>query len=108
MEELIELLKDGKSRSLEMLADELNQPVENIKRSIEFLEKMGIIKKVDMNINTGGCNSCSGCSVKSKGAGTNENGSKDSQSKPQAACQGCMPEGGFQNMGTIWEVSERK
>ena len=108
MEELIELLKDGKSRSLEMLAAELNQPVENVKRSIEFLEKMGVITRINMNIAACGCSGCSGCSLKNEWEGTEENSSKDSQSKPQAACHGCMPEGGFQNMGTIWEVNERK
>ena len=65
MEELIGLLKDGRSRTLEMLAIELDTSVEKVERDIEFL---------------------SGCGTGGK------------------ACAGCMPEGGFQHMGVMWEV----
>ena len=47
MEELIELLRDGKSRTVEMMAIALNTTVEKIRRDIEFLEHTGVIKKVD-------------------------------------------------------------
>ncbi len=89
MEELIGLLKDGRSRTLEMLAMELHTSVEKVERDIEFLEHSGMIKRIRF---TGAQNTslpCEGCS----GCGT---GGK--------ACAGCMPEGGFKNMGVMWEV----
>jgi len=89
MEELIELLKDGKSRTLEMLATELNTSVESVKRDIDFLERAGIIKRIVFSGTHSAGASCNGCT----GCGT---GSK--------TCAGCMPEGGFQNMGVMWEV----
>jgi DNA-binding Lrp family transcriptional regulator len=46
MDELIELLKDGKSRTPEMLAEELNTSVEKVKRDIDFLEHAGVIKRI--------------------------------------------------------------
>ena len=88
MEKLIELLKDGRSRSMEMLAAELGMSMEQVKRDIEFLENMGIIKRIDLGSAGASCTGCSGCSG------------------PGAACHGCVPEGGFQNMGTMWEVVE--
>ncbi|MCR5797806.1 MAG: DeoR family transcriptional regulator [Eubacterium sp.] len=89
MEELIELLRDGKSRTVEMMAIELNTTVEKIRRDIEFLEHTGVIKKVDFQTACGGGSSCDGCTS----CGT---GSK--------SCQSCMPKEGFQNMGTMWEI----
>lgn len=91
MEELLSLLKDGHSRSVEMLAAELNTTTDDILRRMDFLEHAGLIRRV---LNTGkgcsaaGCSSCSGCS----GA----NGT--------AACSSCLPEGGFKHMGEMWEV----
>lgn len=101
MEELLNLLSDGRSRTLEMLADELNTTNEDILRRIEFLERSGIIRRVassypkSESLRTAGknkspCASCSGCSHKGNC------GSK--------ACNTCMPEGGFKNMGIMWEV----
>ena len=46
MEELIRLLKDGRSRTLEMLAMDLGTSVEKVKRDIEFLENMGTMWEV--------------------------------------------------------------
>ena len=66
-----------------MLAEELGLSVAQVGGYIQFLERVGAIKRVEMNTCGG---SCSGCS------------SGDSQ------CKGCTPEGGFQNMGTMWEV----
>ncbi len=87
MEKLIELLKDGRSRSIEMLATELGTSVEIVNREIEFLEMAGVIKRIDMSARGCGGGSCSGCDSKEKG------------------CASCMPEGGFRNMGVMWEIS---
>ena len=87
MEKLLELLRDGKSRSLEMIAMELDMTLAQVKRDIEFLERSGLIRKVDFSA---GGSSCSGCTSCSSGG--------------EATCHGCMPEGGFQNMGSMWEV----
>ena len=92
MVELLNLLRDGHSRSIEMLAAELNTSTDDINRSIEFLERAGLIRRV-LNIKNDcshGCNGghCSGCKA-------------HSGSTP---CKGCLPEGGFKNMGEMWEV----
>ena len=80
MEELLELLKDGKTRTLEQLCEELDLSVSDLNRSLEFLEMNGFIRRVEK----GSC--CGHCSSHEK------------------SCSGCMPEGGFKNMGTMWEV----
>lgn len=82
MNELLKLLKDGHARSLEMLAMELDTTVEDVKRRIEYLERMNIIRRISLN--SAACGSCGGCE-----------GGK---------CAGCMPEEGFRNMGEMWEV----
>lgn len=85
----MELLRDGRSRTLEMLAVELHEPVEIVKRDIEFLERAHMIRRIEFTgaKNAGcGCDGCSGCGTGNK------------------TCAGCMPEGGFQNMGVMWEV----
>ena len=95
MEELLNLLRDGHSRSIEMLAAELNTTTDDIVRRIELLERAGIIRRV-LNIkndcskgcNTFNCSSCPGCKAH---GGT-------------SPCKGCLPEGGFKNMGEMWEV----
>jgi len=84
MQELIELLKDGRSRSIGMIARELDMSVEQVQRDIEYLERNGIIKRIEFSM----CGSCSGCSP---GEG-------------KKTCPGCMPEGGFNNMGVMWEI----
>ena len=89
MEELIGLLTDGRSRSIEMLAMELNTSVEKVRRDIDFLERSGVIKRVAFSGSCGSVHSCNGCS----GCGTGNQ-----------ACAACMPEGGFKNMGVMWEV----
>ena len=90
MEELLNLLRDGHSRSIEMLAAELNTSTEDVIRRIEFLERAGIIRRV-LNIK----NDCSGGCPGGHSCGTCP-GCK--------AHAGCMPEGGFKNMGEMWEV----
>ena len=89
MEKLLELLRDGKSRTVEMLALELDTGVEEIKRNIDFLEQTGMIKRVVFSSGNAG-HSCDGCT----GCGTGK-----------SACAGCMPPEGFENMGVMWEVT---
>lgn len=84
MQELLELLKDGRSRSVKMIAAELGKPVEIVERDIEFLEKTGVIRRIDFSV----CGSCNGCS----------------SGEEKKTCPGCMPEGGFKNMGSMWEI----
>ncbi len=89
MNELLALLKDGKSRTPEMLAQELHTTVENVSRDIDFLERAGLIRRIsfsDPHNLSPSCNGCSGCGTGKKN------------------CAGCMPDGGFQNMGCMWEV----
>lgn len=84
MQELLTLLKDGKSRSMAMIAAELNMSEAQVQRDIEFLERSGVIRRIEFSM----CGSCSGCS---------------SGDGPKT-CPGCMPEGGFRNMGVMWEI----
>ena len=88
MEELLELLKDGHARTLELLASELGTDTDDIKRKLEYLENMGIIRKVCL----------SPC-----GAGKCAEGAMHSGAAP---CKGCLPENGFKNMGEMWEVDK--
>lgn len=109
MEKLLNLLKDGRSRTVEMLASELQTTTADVERQIDFLERSGIIRRVatsfpkDETLLTAGknpvaipascnghCSSCSGCSFGKAGG--------------KSACSSCMPEGGFKNMGSMWEV----
>ena len=89
MEKLLELLKDGHARTTLMLAMELNTTVEDIRRQLEYLEHIGAIRSVSFS--QGGCAGCTGC-VTSAHPGS------------AAACKGCLPQEGFQNMGELWEV----
>ena len=86
MEELLELLKDGHARTLELLASELKTDTDDIKRKIEYLEKIGAVRRISLL--SCGAGKCSGCAMSS---GT-------------APCKGCLPDGGFKNMGEMWEV----
>ena len=86
MQKLIQILQDGRSRSVEMLAEELGISTDRVKRDLEYLEHMGVIKRTGYGAAQGNdCNNCSGCADGSK-------------------CKSCAPEGGFKNMGTTWEV----
>ena len=104
MEELLKLLTDGRSRTIEMLAGELHTTTDNILRKIDFLERSKIIRRVATSypesetlltagkkpapVCTGHCTSCAGCS----------------HGKGKSHCDSCMPKGGFKNMGIMWEV----
>ena len=58
MKELLDLMRDGRTWSLEDLAQRLNTSPEQIKRQMEFLEQMGYLRRV------GGCgHDCKGCSA---------------------------------------------
>ena len=59
MEELLNLLRDGHSRSIEMLAAELNTSTDDINRKIEFLERVGLIRRV-LNIKNDCSHGCNG------------------------------------------------
>ncbi len=104
---------DGRSRTIEMLADELNTSSDDILRKIDFLERSGLIRRVatsfskDESLLTAGknpvnagvscsghCTSCAGCSHGKGGNGQ----------EGKSVCSSCMPEGGFKNMGFMWEV----
>ncbi len=84
MRELLELLRDGNSRTIEQLAAELHTTSEDIGRQLDFLERVGAIRKVSFSAQKSCGGSCSGCSA--------------------AECKGCMPENASQNMGEVWEV----
>jgi DNA-binding Lrp family transcriptional regulator len=86
MEELLQLLSDGRSRTIEMLAAELGTTNDDILRKIDFLERSKIIRRVATSYSK----KCAGCS---------HGGNCSSQ-----ACAACMPEGGFKNMGSMWEI----
>ena len=87
MEELLNLIRDGRSRTIEMLAAELNTDTDDILRKIDFLERSKIIRRVATSYSR----KCKGCSH-----GGNCGGQ---------ACAACMPEGGFKNMGLMWEIN---
>ncbi|SFB00326.1 FeoC like transcriptional regulator [Acetitomaculum ruminis DSM 5522] len=90
MKELLELLKDGRARTINLLAIELNTSIEDVSRKMEYLENMGIIKKVKFS--SKGCSSCNSCSKEIN--------------KEGHTCKSCLPEDGFKNMGNMWEVME--
>ncbi|SEL34697.1 hypothetical protein SAMN04487770_1097 [Butyrivibrio sp. ob235] len=53
----------------------------NVKRQIEYLEHMGIIRRVDMSCCSGGCG---------------------------GDCNKCAPKDGFKNMGEMYEIVLKK
>mgnify|MGYP002855294767 CR=1 FL=1 len=67
-----------------MLAAELGRSVEQVERDIEFLERTGVIRRVTM----AGCMGCSDAASENCGS----------------SCAGCTPDGGFKNMGVMWEI----
>lgn len=80
------------------MAIELGTSEEDVKRQIEYLTHMGIIKKVDMSCGCGG--SCGGSC---KGNSGKESHGKACESSC-GSCGSCLPEGGFKNMGEMYEV----
>ena len=102
MEELLKLLRDGHSRSVELLALELRTSTEDILRRMEFLERAGMIRRV---LNTGSgcggssCTSGSSCAGSCSGCGGSASGASGKKT-----CSDCLPDGGFKHMGEMWEV----
>lgn len=90
MRELIELLKDGHARTTKLLAIELGTSEADVKRQIEYLTNIGVIRKVDMSCSCGGSCGKEGRDAHSHGSCGN--------------CSSCLPEGGFKNMGEMYEV----
>ncbi len=90
MEELLELLKDSKTRTIEEIAATLGTSVEDVKRQIEYLERIGMIKPFSLLPTDKGCGGCNGC--------------KGCESSP-AVCKGCIPPDVEYNMGKAWEVT---
>ncbi|ERL20852.1 hypothetical protein HMPREF1986_01914 [Oribacterium sp. oral taxon 078 str. F0263] len=88
MQELLELLKDGHSRTTVMLASELHTTPEDISRKLEYMEHMGIIRRVSL---TFACGGCTGCTEGAKGG--------------ESACGGCIPGESMLNMGEMWEIN---
>ena len=79
MDELLHLLQDGNTRTIEQLAAELQTTEADVRRQLEFLEHIGAIRRVYNSCGT--CKSCSG-----------------------GACKSCMPQNAELNMGELWEV----
>ena len=84
MEKLLELLKDGHSRTIEMLAAELGTSTSDVSRMLSYLENIGTIKKVSLSSSSCHCGNSGNCSA--------------------AECKGCMPQNAAQNMGEMWKV----
>ena len=49
MEEILELLRDGKARSLKEFCEELELSESDIKRTLEFLEHNGLVNRVGLD-----------------------------------------------------------
>ena len=97
MNRLIELLGDGHARTIRMLADELNTTESDVMRQIDYLEHIRVIRKVigDGAPGNGCASGCGGsCGASCKGC-TSGGGNM---------CKSCMPDGGFKNMGQMWEL----
>ncbi len=92
MQVLLSKIKNGEARSTAMLAEEMNTTPEDVTRTLEYLERIGVLRKTELGkFECGGsCSSCSGCS--------------ESSGKEKGPCKGCIPEQGFEHMGVLWEV----
>lgn len=63
LNEILDQFKKGKTFSLQELADSLNTDVQTVKAQMDYLERQGYIKKVELHTGCGGgCSSCAGCS----------------------------------------------
>ena len=111
MNKLLDLLKDGHARTTVMLALELHTTPADIRRKLEYMENMGIIRRVSLTTASCGEGSCSGCAGCGPNAGAGINtaggpntvcGSNDKRGK--SGCAGCIPGAELMNMGEMWEV----
>lgn len=63
MEQLLEILKEGRAVTLPELAMRLRASEEEVQAGIEFLMQAGYLEKVSEHSGCGtGCSGCSGCS----------------------------------------------
>jgi ligand-binding sensor protein len=92
MDELLKLLEDGHARTIVQLAVELNTSSEDVRRKVEYLEMIGVIRRISMTASS--CKGCSGCGGEGHGNG-------------KGGCSGCMPSGDLLHMGDMWEVVKR-
>ena len=92
MQVLLSKIKNCEARSTAMLAEEMNMTPEDVTRTLEYLERIGVLRRTELGKFecNGSCSSCSGCS-----------GSSGNNKGP---CKGCIPEQGFEHMGVLWEV----
>ena len=88
MKKLIDLLKDGNSRTIENLAAELGTTPADINRQLEYLEHIGAVRRESLSADTQ-CKSCHDCG----------------SSGCAAACKGCIPQNAAADMGGIWVVT---
>lgn len=92
MDELLKLLEDGHARTTLQLAMELKTSSEDIRRKLEYMEMIGVIRRISMTASS--CSGCSGCKGEGHGAG-------------KSGCSGCMPGSDLLNMGDMWEVVKK-
>ncbi len=59
LSEILNLIKNGKSCTIQQLAEHLEASPEEVQRSIEYLEYLGYIQKI--SVESGCCNSCKNC-----------------------------------------------
>lgn len=65
LSQILNLLRTGQSYSVQQLAEHLNTTSEIIQSSIEYLERLGYIRKaVIASTCSKGCRNCHGCDVK--------------------------------------------
>lgn len=59
LSEILSLMKNRESYTLQQLAEYLEASPEEVQRSIEYLEYLGYIQKI--SVESGCCNSCKNC-----------------------------------------------
>ena len=67
MVKLLRLLDEGRALSQQEVAEELNISVETLGAQIEYLERLGVLRRIGHNCECGG--SCKGCSSKCHDSG---------------------------------------
>ena len=67
MEKLLSLLDEGRALSQRELAEKLNISVDMLGAQIEYLERLGILRRIGHNCECG--NGCKGCASKCHDSG---------------------------------------
>lgn len=63
LNEILDQFKKAKTFSLQELAYSLNSDVPSVKAQMDYLERQGYIRKVELHTGCSvGCSSCAGCS----------------------------------------------